>query len=190
MINLGEVGAYLRSCTAILVFHFKSMTYTHNHACHNLSEVDSTGASSTPCTFADAPCMGLRKTGTSPTCILYWIHCSCPVSTALGGIPTVTEFDFDIEHASDSLNIKLFDSPNEEWAKFVMRNRRIGAKLHEHDFDIVIGPVADDDIAYLIRNFENGFIDMKRLLEELQFKRFTSQYFFHSPESIKFLHKC
>lgn len=118
------------------------------------------------------------------------IKMSSRTADRYGGIPTVTEFDFDMEHASDSLNIKLFDSPNEEWAKFVMRNRRIGAKLHEHDFDIVIGPVADDDIAYLIRNFENGFIDMKRLLEELQFKRFTSQYFFHSPESIKFLHKC
>ncbi len=40
MINLGEVVAYPRPCTAILISHFKSMTYIHNHACHNLSEVD------------------------------------------------------------------------------------------------------------------------------------------------------
>ena len=30
-----------------------------------------------PCTFADAPCMGFRMAGTSPTYLLYWIHLPC-----------------------------------------------------------------------------------------------------------------
>ncbi len=53
------------------------MTYIYNHACHNLSEVDLRGASCTPCTFADAPCMGLRTAGTSPTYLFYWTHRTC-----------------------------------------------------------------------------------------------------------------
>ncbi len=33
----------------------------------------------TPCTFADAPCMGLITAGTSPTCLLYWTHRLCRI---------------------------------------------------------------------------------------------------------------
>ncbi|MBR6914005.1 MAG: DUF3990 domain-containing protein, partial [Treponema sp.] len=43
---------------------------------------------------------------------------------------------------SDNLKIKHFDSMNLEWLDFIKKNRANGGI--QHDFDVVIGPVADD----------------------------------------------
>ena len=102
------------------------------------------------------------------------------------GEPIVTEFEFD-ESALSKLSVKQFDGPNEEWALFVLANR---SKEHEqptHSYDIVIGPVADDDIAQLFRNFNDGFINLTMLVEGLKYKKVSSQYFFHTEAAIKYL---
>ena len=102
------------------------------------------------------------------------------------GEPIVTEFEFD-ESALSKLSVKQFDGPNEEWALFVLANR---SKEHEqptHSYDIVIGPVADDDIAQLFRNFNDGYINLTMLVEGLKYKKVSSQYFFHTEAAIKYL---
>ena len=104
------------------------------------------------------------------------------------GEPIITEFEFD-ESALSKLSVKQFDGPNEEWALFVLANR---SKEHEqptHSYDIVIGPVADDDIAQLFRNFNDGFINLTMLVEGLKYKKVSSQYFFHTEAAIKFLRR-
>ena len=104
------------------------------------------------------------------------------------GEPIVTEFEFD-ESALSKLSVKQFDGPNEEWALFVLANR---SKEHEqptHSYDIVIGPVADDDIAQLFRNFNDGFISLTMLVEGLKYKKVSSQYFFHTEAAIKYLRR-
>lgn len=72
-------------------------------------------------------------------------------SAIYGGEPIVTEFEFD-ESALSFLSVKMFKDPSEEWALFVMANRSRKNVQPTHDFDIVIGPVADDTIATLFRN--------------------------------------
>lgn len=104
------------------------------------------------------------------------------------GEPIVTEFEFD-ESALSKLSVKQFDGPNEEWALFVLANR---SKEHEqptHSYDIVIGPVADDDIAQLFRNFNDGFINITMLVKGLKYKKVSSQYFFHTEAAIKYLRR-
>ena len=104
------------------------------------------------------------------------------------GEPIVTEFEFD-ESALSKLSVKQFDDPNEEWALFVLANR---SKEHEqptHSYDIVIGPVADDDIAQLFRNFNDGYINLTMLVEGLKYKKVSSQYFFHTEAAIKYLRR-
>lgn len=104
------------------------------------------------------------------------------------GEPSVTKFEFD-ESALSKLSVKQFDGPNEEWALFVLANR---SKEHEqptHSYDIVIGPVADDDIAQLFRNFNDGFINLTMLVEGLKYKKVSSQYFFHTEAAIKYLRR-
>ena len=108
-------------------------------------------------------------------------------SAIYGGIPVITEFEFD-KTALNHLSVKTFQTPCEEWALFVMANRNRKIEQPTHDFDIVIGPVADDTIATLFRNFDDGIIDLQTLVNGLKYKKVSSQYFFHSAEAIKYLH--
>lgn len=106
------------------------------------------------------------------------------------GEPTLTAFEFDLENAvTVGLKIKTFKSPDEEWARFVMSNRDINVPQPCHDYDIVIGPVADDTIARLLRMFSENFISEEQLVKELTFSQVTSQYFFHTEVAINMLKK-
>ena len=102
------------------------------------------------------------------------------------GEPIVTEFEFD-ESALTKLSVKQFDEPNEEWALFVLANRSKESQQPTHSYDIVIGPVADDDIAQLFRNFNDGYINLTMLVEGLKYKKVSSQYFFHTEAATKYL---
>ena len=102
------------------------------------------------------------------------------------GEPVVTKFEFD-ESALTKLSVKQFDEPNEEWALFVLANRSKESQQPTHSYDIVIGPVADDDIAQLFRNFNDGYINLAMLVEGLKYKKVSSQYFFHTEAATKYL---
>ena len=106
-----------------------------------------------------------------------------------GGNATISNFDFDIESAlkDSDLSIKHFVQPDEEWALFVMANRSREHKHPYHNYDIVIGPVADDAIATLFRNFEDGIIDLPMLVNGLKYKNVSSQYFFHTYKALNHL---
>lgn len=104
------------------------------------------------------------------------------------GEPILTCFDFNLEEAvANGLKIRIFNTPDEEWARFIMNNRDINVPQPCHDYDIVIGPVADDTIARLLRLFTENFISEGQLVKELTFSKVTSQYFFHTEAAIKML---
>lgn len=105
-----------------------------------------------------------------------------------GGDAVVTPFEFDETALGDTtLSIKRFEEPNEEWALFVMGNRSRERQHPIHEYDIVIGPVADDTIATLFRNFDDGIIDLPMLVNGLKYKKISSQYFFHTPSAVAYL---
>ena len=92
------------------------------------------------------------------------------------------------------LNIKKFDKPSKEWAKFILNNRDRNYKFlnskecnMDNKYDLVIGPVADDDIIVLFRTFVNGLIDIDTLIKELTYKELTDQYSFHTEKAIEYL---
>lgn len=95
------------------------------------------------------------------------------------------------------MRIKDFGAQTtEEWAKFVMNNRS-RAYLDEKNvlcnkdnkYDIVIGPVADDNMALLFRQYENEVIDFSTLIRGMIYKKTSSQYSFHTEKSIRLLRK-
>jgi hypothetical protein len=85
----------------------------------------------------------------------------------------VTEYTF-YENAFEHYNLKVlrFDGYDESWLDFVVVNRRPDAPLH--DYDIVEGPVANDDIAQRIFAYLAGEISKADFLEELKFKHHPS----------------
>ena len=112
-----------------------------------------------------------------------------------GGTPFVSAFNFnETALCSYGLRTLAFEHPCKDWALFVMNNRDkkfndIGCALCNQDnkYDIVAGPVANDDIAFLFRTFTRGLIDIEALVRGLEYKELTSQYSFHTEESLKYL---
>ena len=102
------------------------------------------------------------------------------------GEAIVTVFDIDDENLNDSsLNIKTFETYNEEWALFVMKNRyeNVG-----HEYDIVIGPIADDRIGLQILNYYNENIDLPTLVRKISYKGgIHPQYYFGTDRAIELL---
>lgn len=114
--------------------------------------------------------------------------CSNVVRREGSGIPTVTSFEFD-ESALDMLNIKRFDGYTKEWAEFILMNRNNISDKPAHDFDIVIGPIADDGVGTQIRRLSRGFITFDAFLEELKYSKVTYQYFFGTEQALTYLKK-
>ena len=117
----------------------------------------------------------------------YW---SKRIADRFGGVSTVTEFEFDLDATiAAGLNVKVFDTPDKEWALFVMANRRQDGDEFHHNYDIVIGPVANDNMARLFGLYEMGIIDLDAVVARLIYKDLNSQYFFATKESLKYLHR-
>lgn len=115
----------------------------------------------------------------------YW---SRRIADRFGGTATVSEYEFDIEAAmSANLSVKIFEHPDREWAEFVMANRSQREGEFEHDYDIVIGPVADDNMARLFGLYDMNIIDLDAVVAGLIYKDLNSQYFFATERSLKFL---
>ena len=81
----------------------------------------------------------------------------------------ISEYNF-YENAFENynLNVLRFNGYNEEWLDFVVKNRRPDTVMH--DYDIVEGPVANDDIAQRIFAYLAGEVSKDNFLEELKFK--------------------
>ncbi len=53
----------------------------------------------------------------------------------------------------------------------------------------VCGPIADDDLALLFRQFSDGLISVETLVNEMKFKKLTNQYSFHTEKALFYLIK-
>lgn len=94
-------------------------------------------------------------------------------------------FDFDEKNADKDLNVLRFNSATREWLEFVCSNR--SGKGIGHNYDIVIGPVADDKVYSVIIMFENGVYELEEALKRLKVERLSDQVLFHTEKSLKYL---
>lgn len=120
------------------------------------------------------------------------------VARIYGGTPIVNAYDFDETILSSSrLNILDFDDiPSEKWARFVMNNRSrsfYDERSQEcnlgNKYDIVVGPIANDDMAVLFRQYENDMISFQTLVDGMKYRETTNQYSFHTERAIALLRK-
>lgn len=106
--------------------------------------------------------------------------------------PVVNIYEFDERALTDeAFRVKQFDDYSEEWAAFVFANRNNREETTPvHDYDIVIGPIANDRVGLQIRNYMEHNIDFPMFLERLKYmKGITFQYFFGTERAIKLLKK-
>jgi hypothetical protein len=106
------------------------------------------------------------------------------------GAPTISMFEFDEAVLKENtLNIKVFPSVSVEWAQFVLNNRDIQRAGFSHNYDIVVGPVADDTVAFQLRRYLLGVISLENLVKELTYKKLSNQYFFGTEKAISKLRR-
>ena len=84
-------------------------------------------------------------------------------------------------------NIRLlsFDSPNVEWLNFVVKNRK--GEYIAGNWDIISGPVADDQTAQVIDLYLEGAYDEEEAIRRFLTQRLKDQYAFKTNEALKLL---
>lgn len=107
------------------------------------------------------------------------------------GSPQISTFRFDPDAAEAAgLSVKIFPDYSEEWAEFIVMNRKNSSETQAHPYDIVIGPIADDTVGVQIRRYVMGYMSARDLVEELKFRGDRAvQYFFGSQRAINLLKK-
>lgn len=104
------------------------------------------------------------------------------------GEARVYEYTID-DNALQALKVLQFDCYTMEWARFVLMNRKNRTRTQVHNYDVVIGPIADDVIGYQIRRVEEGIITEEQFLEEIKYHTVTIQYMFATDMAIQSLRR-
>ena len=99
------------------------------------------------------------------------------------GQAVVNIYTFDDERAS-TLNLMHFDNANADWLEFVVNNRKA---LQIFDYDIVIGPVANDATLPVIDDYMDGRYTQEEAVRRLLPQNLTDQYSFCSEVSLGYL---
>lgn len=119
-------------------------------------------------------------------------------SKFFGGEPVVTSFEAPDDLLNrPNLNIKVFEGLTEEWALFIINNRNrnfndVASNACNLDckYDVVYGPVGNDDITVLLRQYTRGYVDAAGLRDGLAFKKASDQYSFHTEGAVSLLRKA
>ena len=83
----------------------------------------------------------------------------------------------------DDLNIKEFKEMTEGWLDFIIDCR----SGQQHDYDIVIGAMADDQIYNFINDYMDGVITREQFWSLARFKYPTHQIVFCTEKALKCL---
>lgn len=103
------------------------------------------------------------------------------------GSPLVQEYFVD-EIEMQKLKCLIFNDYTEEWAKFILQNRNNPSTKSAHDYDIVIGAIANDRVGVQLWKYESQLIDLPTLVKRLKYmKGITIQYFFGTERAIELL---
>jgi hypothetical protein len=101
------------------------------------------------------------------------------------------EYEFDLRNR-ETLNVKEFEKSDKEWMRFIVQNRTSETQIH--NYDVVIGPTANDNTRVAIRAFFAGAYGdiqsdnaMDTLISLIEPARLPTQFCFRSEKSAAML---
>lgn len=100
------------------------------------------------------------------------------------GRPTVSVFELDDSRVR-GLDVKRFDKPTVEWLRYVGKNRNQG--IDEGEFDLVIGPVANDNTMPVLNLYFKGAYTEEEALRRLLPQRLRDQFAFKTDRALGLL---
>ena len=92
----------------------------------------------------------------------------------------VYEFTF-----SEELECKRFEGLTAEWLEFIKANRALGGIQHE--YDVVIGPVADDNTMLTVNRYMNGTYTAEEALQRLAYYKVNDQICLNTKKALDYI---
>ena len=99
------------------------------------------------------------------------------------GEPIVNVYEIDAAKARQTLDIMEFEGPNKDWLHFVVHNRREGRDPNCTP-DIIIGPVANDDVFETVALFESGLVSEEEAIARFKVKELFDQVLFCNENAL------
>ena len=101
------------------------------------------------------------------------------------GEKTVSIYEMDEAKAFAECTVLRFDSANEDWLNFVSDNR--SGNYNGHVYDVVFGPVANDDVYTTFTLYAAGVLSKEQTLEALKIKKLYNQLVLCSQKALAYL---
>ncbi len=114
----------------------------------------------------------------------HWAIIKKERSKAAKAVVSVYEID-DALLTDAALHIREFHGVDEAWLNFVVGCRKENAV--NHGFDLVFGPVANDNVFLTVNLYETGALDAKAAIAQLRAYKTYDQLSFHTPRVITVL---
>lgn len=114
----------------------------------------------------------------------HWASIKKDRAKAAKAVVSVYEMD-DAVLNDPTLKIREFLGVDEAWLNFVVGCRKEGAI--QHDYDLVFGPVANDNVFTTVNLYESGILDAAAAILQLRAYKTYDQLSFHTERVIKAL---
>lgn len=96
-------------------------------------------------------------------------------------IVSVYEFD-EAFLAKEGIKVRGFNGVDKAWLDFVVNNRKQNPDTHH--YDLVFGPVANDNVYTVVNLYEAGLIDADAAINQLKAYKLYNQLSFHTRKVI------
>ena len=113
-----------------------------------------------------------------------FVKTKCDREQKTNGVASIFDIRDDFLQSPD-LHVRVFKKADEDWARFVEANRR--NPNYEHDFDLIFGPVANDQVYASFALYESDLIDFAELINRLKVRKLTDQVLFHTEKALSLL---
>lgn len=101
------------------------------------------------------------------------------------GKKTVSIYEIDEDAVFANCSVLRFDSANEAWLDFVSKNR--SGNYTGKAYDIILGPVANDDVYTTFTLYSAGVLTKEQTLETLKVKKLYNQLVLSSEKALSYL---
>jgi hypothetical protein len=100
-------------------------------------------------------------------------------------LPIVNQYDWNEEMSKTALYLKIFEGSSMEWLEMVLKCR--SNPTYSHNFDIVIGNIANDNVGETISYVMQGIMRKEDAIERLRFEKINNQIAFCTSKALECL---
>lgn len=100
-------------------------------------------------------------------------------------LPIINKYEWEDITSNSLLKIQQYKGASMEWLEMVLKCR--GDISFEHDYDIVIGNIANDNVGETVSYVMQGIMRKEDAIERLKFEKINNQIAFCTNKSLGFL---